>query len=82
MSCQPCHDEINRWVDTSPHMFRGLRFASHASYDDTPAGVRNNRTARWERWRDLVNAQTRLILDQCARDHTPGQAALFELEAA
>lgn len=56
---------------TSPltHVDTGITFQSHAAYDDTPAGVRSNRTARYEKWRDLVQFQCRLIADICARQH-------------
>lgn len=82
--CADCQTVTDKWMfNTSPltHSGRGLRIASGAAYDDTPAGVSTNRRHRVADWKHLVNTQIRAIRDICARTHQPGQVALFDIAA-
>lgn len=68
--CPECRDLRDRWVHTSPAIVRpGIRIAAKATYDDTPAGVRDNRANQIADWRDLVDRQIALIYDICAAQH-------------
>lgn len=82
--CDDCRSKIYAWQDTKPSVLLGggIRFHSHAAYDDTPAGMRANWERRWRDWRDLVEFQSELIRGICARQHQAGQTALFELDVA
>lgn len=69
--CPTCREEQFRWLDTRPQdMFRGLGYITQAraGYDNTPAGIRDNRKARYERWRTLVRDQIAEIADDCQRN--------------
>lgn len=79
--CPPCTAAINKWLDSTPAIVSpGPSFVVHAAYDATPAGMRDNRTARYERWRTLVRDQTAAIRQGC-RDgvHAAPVAAVEEV---
>lgn len=85
MTCPPCRDLIDRWInDTKPstHIRPGLTIASHATYDDTPAGSEEARRFRHREWAALVRSQRDAIKALCAREHQVGQQSLFDLKVA
>jgi hypothetical protein len=59
----------------------GIHIASHATYDDTAAGIRDNLRSRHTDWSALVRRQQQMIAEQCPRDHVLGQLVLFEVAA-
>jgi len=66
--CTACREQQWRWIETRPQqIFRELGYIvqAGATYDTTPAGVRDNRHARYERWRTLVLDQIAGIADDC-----------------
>lgn len=66
MTCQPCTDEINCWLDTTPQqLLPRVPFAAAAAYDATPAGAAGNRSARYQQWRSTVRGQIALIREHC-----------------
>lgn len=69
--CAECTAASNKWLDSKPsQMVRpGIKIANNATYDMTPAGVRDNSRAAFEDWRQLVRRQMKLIADICRRDH-------------
>lgn len=69
--CPPCSDLWQRWLDTKPstHVTPGTGFQSHAAYDDTTAGMRDNNRARHTRWVDLVRTQQAAIAQKCRTQH-------------
>jgi len=69
--CPACRDEQWWWLNTRPQdMFRELGYITQAraGYDATPAGIRDNRKARYERWRTLVRDQIAGIAADCQRN--------------
>lgn len=52
-----------RWLDTKPD--QNLSIVSHAAYDDTPSGVRDNSKSRFNSWRERVRFQQALIVRTC-----------------
>lgn len=70
--CEACRDESDRWLDTKPSEVMpsfGIAYGSGAAYDSTAAGIRDNNSARWKAWRELVVQQRRAIRAACAADH-------------
>ncbi len=65
MTCTACREEAARWLDYRPA--RTVRIAAGAAYDDTAAGVADNRRVRFEAWRTLVREQRARIYAEC--DH-------------
>lgn len=70
--CDDCHAEQLAWLDyrVKPRN----KFANHAAYDDTPAGMRDNRRGRYAEWRDTVNFQHALIRKLCLANPEHRQA--------
>lgn len=65
--CEACRSEFDAWLDTKPSVPSfGIAFGSGAAYDSTPAGVRDNNSARWKAWRELAVSQRRMIRAGCA----------------
>ena len=69
--CPDCRNARDRLIYDSGHLIRppGIRIASHASTDDTIAGVARKRKARVDDYYALVRRQLALIDDICARKH-------------
>lgn len=69
--CPDCRNARDRWINHSGHLLHpaGIRFASHASSDDTVAGVARKRQARVDDYYALVRRQLALIDEICARKH-------------
>ena len=67
MLCTECTAAYNKWLDSKPSkvLNGGVKFANHATYDDTAAGLRDNASHRFEQWRQLVRRQTDLIARLC-----------------
>ena len=66
--CQPCDDLCTKWLDSKPSQVLptfGFAYGSGAAYDVSAAGVRDNTSARYERWRQLVREQMDGIAAAC-----------------
>jgi hypothetical protein len=66
--CEACQAESDAWLDTKPSEVLpsfGIAHGSGAAYDSTAAGIRDNNSARWKAWRELVVEQRRLIRAGC-----------------
>lgn len=66
--CAECTAARMAWLDSRPsRVFPRLSFTfgSGARYDSTPAGIRDNSRARYEKWRILVGEQMAAIARHC-----------------
>lgn len=63
----PCREASDKWLDY--RVTPGVKIASGASRDDTPAGVADARRARYEAWRNTIQNQQDLIRKICADKH-------------
>lgn len=66
--CPACIAARNRWADSTPSSVlprAGFTFGAGTAYDSSAAGIRDNRRARYERWRGLVKAQMAGIAELC-----------------
>ena len=76
-TCPPCRALADKWLYSNPArvLGGGVRIASGAAYDDTAAGVADNRRGRYEQWRRLVREQIALIVEGCeAGRHVPSDS--------
>lgn len=67
MLCPSCKAESDAWLDY--RLPRRLKIASGAAYDDTVRGVRDNRKARYEEWRNTILLHRDLIKRICEAKH-------------
>lgn len=76
--CADCIVDRMRWLDSAPATL-GVGIVSHSAYDRTELGVRENRAARYERWRALVRQQMDAIATTCRTQHAPRRPRLLDL---
>lgn len=66
--CEPCGLAWQAWMDYRLPPRRGFTFGAGVAYDTSIAGIRDNRKARFEEWRDTVRHQTALVETLCHRN--------------
>lgn len=71
--CDDCHAEWSKWLDY--RLPTSFKIASGASRDDTPAGIKDARRARYEEWRKTIQTQQDLIRNHCLAEHQEEAAA-------